>query len=362
MPGLQRRQLVLGSAALAAGAVLPGCGSSPVAADASTTPLTRIAFGSCINQALPQPIWAPILAWRPELFLFGGDNVYASTPPFSRQRLDAAYAKLASEPGFAQLRHTVPHLAVWDDNDYGLPDGGADFADRLSSRDAFLNFWQVPANDERRQREGVYLARAYGPPGRRVQVILLDVRSHRSAWRPTDQQGAPGKERYLPDADPNKTMLGAAQWAWLEARLREPADLRLVLSGIQVVADGHGWECWANFPLQRQRLYNLIGSTGANGVLLLSGDRHLGAFYREAGSPGRPVPYPLTDFTASGMTHAWRGADEAGPNRISPLFDQVQYGTIDIDWPARSVALALRDVQGQARRTLAIDLHSLQPV
>ncbi len=356
-PAAQRRSVLVAAAGLAVGVALPGCASVVP----GPSPLTRIAFGSCINQALPQPVWAPILAGRPELFLFGGDNVYASTPPFSRQRLDAAYAKLAVEPGFAQLRHTVPHLAVWDDNDYGLPDGGADFADRLSSRQAFLDFWQVPADDERRQREGVYLARSCGPPGQRVQVILLDVRSHRSAWRPTDQQGAPGKERYLPDADPSKTMLGAAQWAWLAAQLREPADLRLVLSGIQVVADGHGWECWANFPLERQRLYNLIGSTGANGVLLLSGDRHLGAFYREAGSPGRPVPYPLTDFTASGLTHAWQGAAEAGPNRIGPLFDRVQYGTIDIDWPARSVALALRDVHGQARRELSIDLRSLQP-
>ncbi len=346
-------------------AVLQACASGgsglPPGPRPGPAPLTRIAFGSCINQALPQPIWAPILAGRPELFLFGGDNVYASTPPFSRQRLDAAYAKLAAEPGFARLRQTVPHLAVWDDNDYGLPDGGADFADRLSSRQAFLDFWQVPADDERRQRDGVYLARSHGPPGQRVQVILLDVRSHRSAWRPTDQHGAPGKERYLPDADPGKTMLGAVQWAWLEACLRQPADLRLVLSGIQVVADGHGWECWANFPLQRQRLYSLIGSTRANGVLFLSGDRHIGAFYREQGSANRPVPYPLTDFTASGLTHAWQGAAEAGPNRISPLFDQLQYGTLDIDWPLRRVALALRDVQGRAQHTLAIDLRSLQP-
>ena len=37
-------------------------------------------------------------------------------------------------------------------------------------------------------------------------------------------------------------MLGEEQWRWLGNLLREPADLRLLASSIQVVADGHGWE------------------------------------------------------------------------------------------------------------------------
>jgi alkaline phosphatase D len=39
-------------------------------------PLTRIAFGSCAEQADSQPIWDAILAYKPELFIFAGDNVY----------------------------------------------------------------------------------------------------------------------------------------------------------------------------------------------------------------------------------------------------------------------------------------------
>ena len=39
-------------------------------------PLTRIAFGSCADEEQPQLIWDAILAYRPELFLFTGDNVY----------------------------------------------------------------------------------------------------------------------------------------------------------------------------------------------------------------------------------------------------------------------------------------------
>ena len=42
--------------------------------------MARIAFGSCANQNAPQPIWDAVLAYRPEVFLFVGDNVYGDGP------------------------------------------------------------------------------------------------------------------------------------------------------------------------------------------------------------------------------------------------------------------------------------------
>jgi alkaline phosphatase D len=50
-------------------------GAGPAAAQSAPT-LTRIAFGSCAHQERPQPIWEAVLQYRPELFLFLGDNVY----------------------------------------------------------------------------------------------------------------------------------------------------------------------------------------------------------------------------------------------------------------------------------------------
>jgi len=60
---------------LAAGLVLAASGEASAQAPAGA-PLTRIAFGSCADEEKPQPIWKAILAYRPELFLFSGDNVY----------------------------------------------------------------------------------------------------------------------------------------------------------------------------------------------------------------------------------------------------------------------------------------------
>lgn len=356
---MKRRELLAGAAALAS---LAGCAAprididgAPAPAAAAGAPLRSIAFGSCIDQNKPAPIWDTILAGRPDLFVFGGDNVYCELP-YSLARLRRAYALAAESRGMSRLRRSVPHLAIWDDNDYGMNDGGADFAFKAESKAEFLEFWKLPADDPRRSREGLHHAQVFGPPGQRVQVILLDGRWFRSPWKRTDQRDAPGKERYVPDADPAKTMLGQAQWRWLEQQLREPAEVRLIVSGIQVVTEGHGWERWGNFPRERERLYRLIGSTGAQGAVLLSGDRHIGALYRESGG----TPYPLYEMTSSGITHTWRGAAEAGPNRLGELFTEFHYGTVDIDWAAGALSLSIRDIDGKPQRTAEIPFSQLR--
>jgi alkaline phosphatase D len=319
-------------------------------------PLTRIAFGSCAHQERPQPIWEAVLQYRPELFLFLGDNVYGDVrdgqPVASEaELLDSlrlAYRRAAAIPALARLRQTVPHLATWDDHDYGRNDGGEEFGHKRASQQLFAEFWQLPAEDPRHQRDGVYHVQVFGPPGRRVQVILLDTRFFRSALKPTDQ-------RYVPDEDPAKTILGAPQWAWLEEQLKAPADLRLIVSSIQVVADGHGWERWGNFPLQRQKLYELIETTGAERVLFLSGDRHIGAIYQET----HGTPYPLIEVTSSGITQAFPGAVETSPQRVGALYGAVNFGTIDIDWWERRLTLQLRGENGEAVRTLAVSFEEI---
>jgi alkaline phosphatase D len=226
------------------------------------SPLSRIAFGSCADQVKPQPIWDAILAYQPELFIFAGDNVYGDFHTADASHLKRAYAMAERIAGYNKLRDTIAHLAVWDDHDYGINDGGGDFPHKAVSKELFLKFWKVPATDIRRTREGIYDSRIIGPPGMRVQVILLDLRWFRSPLKVTDQRGAPGKERYVPDPDPAKTMLGPVQWAWLAGELRKPAEIRLIVSSTQVLAEGHGWERWGNMPLERQKFLDTIRDSG----------------------------------------------------------------------------------------------------
>jgi alkaline phosphatase D len=328
---------------------------APAPSQAQTEPpLTRIGFGSCANQDKPQPIWDAILRYRPDLFIFTGDNVYGDLTPGAANTLSEAYAKAARIEGYRKLRETVPVLATWDDHDYGSNDAGGDFPYKERAKALFLDFWQVPEADPRRGREGVYDARIYGPAGMRLQVILLDTRSFRSPLR-RKPAGAPGPGPYLPDPDPAKTMLGPAQWTWLGEQLRQPAELRLIISSVQVLAEGHGYERWGNLPHERERLLELIASTGARGVILVSGDRHVGALYHLS----EGVPYDLYEITSSGLNMFYAAASEPGPLRFGAVYGRENFGTIDVDWWAGEVRLAVRALNGEPVRQVVVPLAAL---
>jgi alkaline phosphatase D len=349
-PARPLMQLAVVTACTLAASMILAALAAPARADGSP-PLTRIGFGSCAHQDHPQPIWDAILDWRPELFVFAGDNVYGDLTPGVPGGLAAAYAKAATIPGYRAVRARVPVLATWDDHDYGQNDAGGDFPYKQRAKALFLDFWNVPADDPRRTRSGVHHAAVFGPEGMRLQVILLDTRSFRSPLLPTDEQGAPGKERYLPDPDPAKTMLGAAQWAWLRDQLRQPAELRLIVSSVQVLAEGHGWERWGNLPRERERLFALIAETGARGVVFLSGDRHVGGLYYRPGKPDG-----LYEITSSGLNMAYAAAREAGPLRLGQVYGAPNFGTIDIDWWTGRVTLSVRAANGEPVRQAAFSL------
>jgi len=377
MPRPRRRLCVVTFLAAALGAAaLTGAAAAPGAAEISVTPMasapldvskpvSRILFGSCLNQDKDQSIWNAVRAADGDLFLFIGDNIYADELTESGERLTGpariadAYNALAASAPFSALRAQTPVRATWDDHDYGFNDAGAEFIHRAESQRLFLDAWAAAADDPRRSRDGIYEAFILGPEGRRVQIILLDTRSFRSPWRATDERDAPGKERYVPDADASKTILGPAQWAWLAAELRKPADVRLVISSYQVIAEGHGYERWGLLPLERERLYDLIAETGADGVVLLSGDRHLGAIYRDPDAPA----YPLYEITSSSLnlpSTKWLGGYvEPGPKRIADIAPEANFGVVEIDWEARGVALELRGGDGALLRGLMIPLEEV---
>ena len=82
-------------------------------------------------------------------------SVTGATPePELIEGLQQFYSQAAQVPGFVALRSTIPHLATWDDHDYGKNDAGADFTGRHDAQRLFLQFWKVPLSDERHRREG----------------------------------------------------------------------------------------------------------------------------------------------------------------------------------------------------------------
>ena len=328
-------------------------------------PVTKIAFGSCVDQDKPVPIFDTMAATKPDLLLLIGDNMYAdyekgkrvkSTPEIIRDR----YQQMAKVPGLVKLKAASGRvLGTWDDHDYGQNDAGAGWPHKDAAQKEFHDFFGTPADSPRRARKGIYHAEVFGPPGKRVQVILLDLRYFRSPLKKGPFDPVTRITPYLPNTDADATLLGTEQWKWLEEQLKKPAEVRLLVSSIQVVADEHPFEKWATIPKEREKLYALLNSTGANGVLILSGDRHLADISVDTKSIG----YPLYDVTSSGFNQAtknWR-APEKNSYRVAGMPYGDNFGFIAIDWADDPrVSVQIRDEDGDATGGFKVRLSTLK--
>lgn len=311
---------------------------------AEETVITRLAFGSCAHQDKPQPIWKAILAYQPSLFLFLGDSIYGDTRDM--EVLRAKYQRLAEKPGFQELRKRARILATWDDHDYGENDAGSEYPMKEQSKRIFLDFFEEPPGSARRKRPGIYEEYVFGPKGKRLQILLLDLRSFRTALRrrwvePAMEARHEGP--YSPDPRPSASMLGAEQKAWLERALSKPADLRLLASSLPLLSRGSGWETWDLFPVERDHLLRFLASRSIKNLIILSGDTH----WAEFSALSRPGLPPLYDLTSSGLTEVWDGV---APNhqRVGPAYLGPNFGTVTIQWKSRpEIRLAIHKLDGK---------------
>lgn len=322
--------------------------------------ISTIVIGSCALQSGPQDYWNTLNAENPELFLFIGDNIYADN--LNYRKLKKQYSRLGKSKGFQQMRKNALIMAVWDDHDYGLNDGGSDYVNKHHSKKAFLKFFKPPKSSRAWRGPGIYRQRIFGKPGQQVQVILLDTRFFRSplkAW-PKDQWKEKG--RYIPDESPEKTMLGEAQWYWLSQVLKKTADVRLIITSIQAIPSEHGFEKWSNFPHERKRLFQTIKDSGAHGVVLISGDRHAGELSILPADHPLGVGYPLYELTSSGLnTKMAPNKEEPNPFRLGEKHIVNHYGVIKVNWgSAASISFQLKSVEGDVLQPASINLSDLR--
>ncbi|WP_020471182.1 alkaline phosphatase D family protein [Zavarzinella formosa] len=341
--------------------------ASAIPALAEEKPLTRIAFGSCADQDRPLPIFEKLADLKPELFIALGDNIYADLKPekgvTEMESMKIKYQKLAAVPGWVKINKTCPIMATWDDHDYGKNDIGEEYKHKDESQTIFLDFFNVPKDDPRRTQKGVYHAKTFGPEGKRVQVILLDTRYFRSKLKKgtaplPGMRGLP----YVPNTDPGATFLGEEQWKWLEAQLKQPAEIRLLGSSVQVVSEDHPFEKWMNIPAEREKLFKVIRDANAGGVIVLSGDRHLA----EISMLPKGIGYPLYDITSSGFNQGFQGwrAVEKNSHLVAAMPHGNNFGLVTIDWmatPSPRISLQVRDEEGEIAIKDTLPLHLLKP-
>lgn len=299
-------------------------------AAAEENALFTIAFGSCNKHDLPQPLWQPILEEGPDLWVWLGDNVYGDT--HDMDLLKTKYESQYNQEDYVKIRENMEVIGIWDDHDYGINDGGVHFAQKVESQKLMLDFLEEPANSERRNRKGAYESYTYGKKDQKVKIYLLDARYHRDTLERSDSKYTPNLEG---------TILGEDQWAWLENEFKKSdADINLIASGIQFIAEEHPYEKWSNFPKERERMMKLIVASDIKTPVFLSGDRHIA----EIAKTQLPNGNDIYDITSSGLTHTW---NEWRPedNKYRVAGDHVaelHYGLLNIDWENRSMTFSIR--------------------
>lgn len=327
--------------------------------------LTNISFGSCATQMdyyalTPVPdkaIFTTIVNKNPQLYIAGGDNVYAdiiAVLPGNVDYINTAYRQMWANPDFTNLRKNIPIIATWDDHDYGQNDGTSNNPAKVVAKNAFLSWWKIPQDSPLRKREGVYQTYYYGPEDKRVQIILLDLRSFQSTKGQLPLAGLTGYEL---QTDPKKTMLGPAQWAWLKEELKKPAKIRIIMSSVQFSAEYNKFENWAIFPNEIENMYSAIREAKAEGVFFISGDVHYADF--NVRTPENL--YPMYDFTSSGLTHI-EDVPYESKYRQFDAFRDLNFGMIKINWDAAPVTIKVEiyNKPGEMVRSKEINLDDLK--
>jgi alkaline phosphatase D len=283
--------------------------------------LNRLAFASCNKHLRAQPIWKQIANEIPDLFIWGGDNVYADGKGVT-EILNAYNIQNSSEE-YKAFKNVTPIVGTWDDHDYGKNNGGHEYEFKDLSKKYALDFFEEPQNSPRRTNPGIQTSYIFGEGLEKVKIILLD-------------------NRYFKD-ETKGALLGEYQWNWLAQELQDPSiSLFLIVSGISVLTPKtiHSEE-WADYPRERERLQKLLKAT-KKPYLYLAGDRHFSDIFTRGDE---------LEFLSSGMTH--------NTERIvrpmlrmqypAPIFKH-NFGLIDFLWENGTpiLKMSIRTVDGQS--------------
>ena len=291
----------------------------------------KIGLGSCLDQDYPQPIWQSIKKENLNYFIFLGDNVYGDTRYGSLRKMKSAYDK--QKKVLPDFLNDISIFSIWDDHDFGINDGGADYRFKRRAQELYLDFWEITKDDDRSNREGIYFSKNEIFFDKKFKFIFLDTRFFRSKLKGK-------KSNYIENIEPDATILGNAQWTWLENELKSDFDFLFIFSSIQIIAKDHRFEKWSNFPNERAKLFELLEQFNDK-TILFSGDRHRAGIYRKNG---------IIELTSSSMNKPGSSFSETDSYLIGKTYPQENYGVLEI--LENTIHIKIKDIKGNTLNSI----------
>ncbi|KAF5542392.1 alkaline phosphatase D [Fusarium napiforme] len=195
-----------------------------------------------------------------DMVLFLGDFIYIDLPiplGWDVNAYSNAYRQVYASPSWSSQLRSTPWIHVYDDheiiNDWAGNDTGL-------YKTAMQPFWNYHGNGNPPSEYGTdktyYTFRYQG-----VAFFVLDTRRYRSGNTMAD--------------GPEKTMLGAAQFAALKEWLTSESDWKVIVSSVPFTRNWRGpdsADSWSGFLWERDSILDITKQNG--GAVILSGDRH----------------------------------------------------------------------------------------
>jgi phosphodiesterase/alkaline phosphatase D-like protein len=284
-----------------------------------------VAIGGCARVGSNGAVFDAIRATDPDLYLILGDMFYADIetddPDLFRDMYDLTLTRDAQQALLLSTRAAY----MWDDHDYGPNNSGASSPTRDAARAVYREYVPHGPLAGGARTGPVNQAFTLG----RVRFLLMDLRSERS-------------DAAAPD-DARKSMLGAAQRAWLEGEMVTARDrgqvVALVSSVPGISAASPGADDWAGYSTERAALSRFVAREGIEAVML-AGDAHMVALddgshsdYSGTGRAGFPVLHsaPLDRH----------GSVKGGPFSDGAFDGSGQFGTMTVRDDGRRLAITL---------------------
>ncbi len=254
--------------------------------------------------------------------LWLGDNWYTREVDYSSEwGLWYRAQKDRKTPVLQSFLKAMPHVATWDDHDYGPNDANSSYIFKETSRRVFQKYWCNPSHGENGQ--GIYTQYSYGD----VDIFLTDDRW----WRSVD------------------VMFGQQQMQWLKnALLYSKAVFKIIVVGSQVLNPVSPYDKLSEFKAEYNDLITFLAHYKIPGVLFLTGDRH----HTEIIKVDRPGTYPLYDITVSPLTsgqYSFSGPEKNNPYRVLGVDQKQNYGRFTVSGAKgqRKLAVAILGVRGE---------------
>ncbi|QJR15288.1 alkaline phosphatase D family protein [Usitatibacter palustris] len=308
-------------------------------------PTVRIVAGSCAymndfkydRPGKPygggEEIFDNIAKLSPDLMLWLGDNIYTREADYtSREGINRRYRFYRSHPTMQKLWTATPHVAIWDDHDFGPDNSDFSYSGAGWTHEMFLRYWPMPYSPP---ADGLYGKILQGD----VDIFMLDDRSYRypEGW---------------PQGATDKVMYGPKQMLWLKAALTASrAPFKIIAGGSQFFNKVSTAECWVKYPAEQADFLRFLEERKIPGVIFLSGDRHFATQHRIQ----RTGLYPLNEITTSPLTSGLstvRDPERSNPDLVpGTLLSERNFALITVTGPRteRALTIAIRNTEGQKR-------------